>query len=53
MDHDAVVMQRRADLKYWVDGYEDVDRHLETQLGIDTPENPAKAKRRSTRPPKT
>ena len=27
-DHDAVVRQRRADVKNWVASYEDVDRNL-------------------------
>ena len=32
-------MQRRADVRNWVAGYEEV-RHLATRLGVDTPESP-------------
>ena len=35
VDQDAVVMQRRADVRNWVAGFEDVDKHY--RLGVDTP----------------
>ena len=37
MDHDAVVLQRRTDLRNWVDGHEDADGYLVTQLGVASP----------------
>ena len=35
-----MVMQRRADVRNLVAGYEDVDRHLVTRLGVDTSVSP-------------
>ena len=34
VDHDAVVSLRRTDLRNWVDGHDDVDKHLATRLGV-------------------
>ena len=50
VDHDAVVLQRPTNLRNWVDGHDEADKHLATRLELGTPASlsAVKVKRRST-----